>query len=221
MRLRLLLLTTLCLPSCAFLERLAGNDDEGVAGRHDGHQRSDVRELSREEAPGWQPDRPEEPVADRVAASPPPAWATFVKGGARISFGSAASFPKLRANIPYLAGQELWRAGWGREHMGRLPHVYFIEIDNRAGTTELRWSYFDFVAVALGDRTIKQVTDFNYLAALKDFGINSVVLPGTTAIVPVPFDEPLPLGELKSVRLQIHGGEGVPLMRDLPAATPR
>lgn len=146
-------------------------------------------------------------------APPPPTWSTTFPTGARITFGRAESFAAVEDHAVDVITSELCGVGWTRQ-FGNYPSIYFVEIDNRKGKTDVSWSPRDRVVLAAQGRTYEQEQGFRFAAVMQRFGGHAqTVLPGTTAIMPVVFVNPIPWRSITTARIQ-SGSAAIPLACD-------
>lgn len=146
-------------------------------------------------------------------APPPPTWGTTLPTGARITFGRAESFAAVEDHAVDVITSELCGVGWTRQ-FGNYPSIYFVEIDNRKGKTDVSWSPRDRVVLAAQGRTYEQEQGFRFAAVMQRFGGHAqTVLPGTTAIMPIVFVNPIPWRSITTARIQ-SGSAAIPLACD-------
>lgn len=146
-------------------------------------------------------------------APPPPTWSTTFPTGARITFGRAESFAAVEDHAVDVITSELCGVGWTRQ-FGNYPSIYFVEIDNRKGKTDVSWSPRDRVVLAAQGRTYEQEQGFRFAAVMQRFGGHAqTVLPGTTAIMPIVFVNPIPWRSITTARIQ-SGSAAIPLACD-------
>jgi hypothetical protein len=161
-------------------------------------------------APKRPPPQREAPVP---ALPPPPTWSTALPGGARLRFGAGSAFPQVNPQAELIIANALAQDGWARE-FGRMPSIYFVEVDNRQGRTDVNWGGRDRVVLAAEGRTYEQDAGFVHRATLKPYGgFEQTVLPGTTGFVPVAFVDPVPLRSISVLRIQ-SGSVSIPLACD-------
>jgi hypothetical protein len=146
-------------------------------------------------------------------APPPPTWSTTLPTGTRITFGRAESFAAVEDHAVDVLTSELCGVGWTRQ-FGNYPSIYFVEIDNRKGKADVSWSPRDRVVLAAQGRTYEQEQGFRFAAVMQRFGGHAqTVLPGTTAIMPVVFVNPVPWRSITTARIQ-SGSTAIPLACD-------
>lgn len=161
--------------------------------------------------PKTAPMPPASPPA--MPAPPPPTWSTTFPTGARITFGRAESFAAVEDHAVDVITSELCGVGWTRQ-FGNYPSIYFVEIDNRKGKTDVSWSPRDRVVLAAQGRTYEQEQGFRFAAVMQRFGGHAqTVLPGTTAIMPIVFVNPIPWRSITTARIQ-SGSTAIPLACD-------
>jgi hypothetical protein len=153
------------------------------------------------------------PEGHAEAAGPARAAATTLPTGARITFGRAESFAAVEDHAVDVITSELCGVGWTRQ-FGNYPSIYFVEIDNRKGKTDVSWSPRDRVVLAAQGRTYEQEQGFRFAAVMQRFGGHAqTVLPGTTAIMPIVFVNPIPWRSITTARIQ-SGSAAIPLACD-------
>ena len=161
------------------------------------------------------PKQPASPPATPVP--PPPTWSTKLPTGTRVTFGRAESFASVEDHAVDVITSELCGVGWTRQ-FGNYPSIYFVEIDNRKGKADVPWSPRDRVVLAAQGRTYEQELGFRFTAVMQRFGGHAqTVLPGTTAIMPVVFVNPVPWHAITTARIQ-SGSAAIPLALDAPQA---
>lgn len=144
---------------------------------------------------------------------PPPTWSATLPGGARIKFGAGEAFPQVDPRAEAFVANALVQGGWAHE-FGGMPSVYFIEIDNRQGRSDVSWGIGDRVVLAAEGRTFEQDSGFMHRASLKPFGgFEQTVLPGTSGVVPVAFVDPVPLRSITTLRI-MSGSIAIPMACD-------
>lgn len=200
-RLAVITLLVVC-PGCTYLseqwDRAAGRETARPESRQQ-------MSAARKRAPVRQAPSPVLP--------PPPTWSATLPGGAKIKFGAGEAFSQVDPRAEAFVANALVQGGWARE-FGSMPSVYFIEIDNRHGRSDVSWGIGDRVVLAAEGRTFEQDTGFMHRASLKPFGgFEQTVLPGTSGVVPVAFVDPVPLRAISTLRI-MSGSVTIPLTCD-------
>lgn len=160
---------------------------------------------------------PKPPTSPPAKPAPPTTttWSTVFPTGTRITFGRAESFAAVEDHAVDVITSELCGVGWMRQ-FGNYPSIYFVEIDNRKGKADVSWSPRDRVVLAAQGRTYEQEQGFRFATVMQRFGGHAqTVLPGTTAIMPVVFVNPIPWRSITTARIQ-SGSAAIPLACDAP-----